>query len=87
MLEPTVSNLYYLMKDMLVKPSIYKEVIYTERAFHMGFTYRTILNEHKDFTITQRYSNQFTIDITKYKYSIWIPSTLNCNRYKIKKYA
>lgn len=86
MYKPTVDNLYHLMKDMTVKPSIYKKCIYTERAFSMGFSYRTILSIHKDFVIAQS-NNRFRISITDYKYSIWVPSVLKHTVYTVQKYA
>lgn len=88
MFEPTVSNLYYLMKDMAVKPSIFEDTIYTERAFHRGYSFSTILNKHKDFVITQQYSNQFRIVLTRYAYSVWIPFNIKQSKvFIVKKYA
>lgn len=86
MFNPTIDNLYHLMKDMLVKPSIYKDCIYTERVSSYGYPYRTVLNEHKDFVIAQFNSN-FRINLTWYPYSIFIPiGTLKHCVYIVSKY-
>lgn len=87
MFKSTVDNLYHIVKDMTVKPSIYKNCIYTERAFRMGFCYRTILNTQKDFVITHHNSNELIIDLTEYKYSVWVPFDLKHTKYRVKKYA
>lgn len=87
MFKPTINNLYHLMKDMTVKPSMYEKRIYTERAFSMGFCYRTILNMHKDFVITHAHSNNFRVVLTEYKYSVWIPFEVKSKVYTVEKYA
>ena len=70
MFKPTINNLYHLMKDMTVKPSIYKDVFYTVRVSNYGYPYRTVLNEHKDFAIAMGSENKYRINLTWYPYGI-----------------
>lgn len=87
MFNPTIDNLYHLMKDMLVKPSIYKDCIYTERVSSYGYPYRTVLNEHKDFVIATGRENQYRVNLTWYPYSICMPvGTLKHCVYIVNKY-
>lgn len=87
MFKPTVNNLYGLMKDMTVKPSIYKSNFYIERVSSYGYPYRTILNEHKDFVIAKGSENKYRINLTWYPYSIFTPmGTLKHCVYIVSKY-
>ena len=70
MFKPTVDNLYHLMKDMTVKPSIYKDTFYMVRVSNYGYPYRTVLNEHKDFAIAMGNENKYRINLTWYPYGI-----------------
>ena len=88
MFEPTVDNLYHIMKDMTVKPSLYKKDVYTQRANHLGYCFYTILNIHKDFVIAQPCSDRLRISISEYKYNVWVPMALKYHRaYTVRKYA
>lgn len=88
MFKPTIDHLYYLMKDMTVKPSVYKGDMNVERAYCMGFCYHTLLNEHKDFTIAQRRNSNYQIIIAHYKYAVWFPARASTSFvYTIEKYA
>lgn len=87
MFNPTIDNLYHLMKDMTVKPSIYKSTFYTERKSNYGYPYRTVLNEHKDFVIAKGSENKYRINLTWYPYGIFMPAgTLKHCVYIVSKY-
>ena len=87
MFKPTVDNLYHLMKDMTVKPSIYKDTFYMVRVSNYGYPYRTVLNEHKDFVIAKRSKSEYRVNITWYPYSIFMPvGTLKHCVYIVSKY-
>ena len=87
MFKPTIDNLYHLMKDMTVKPSIYKDTFYMVRVSNYGYPYRTVLNEHKDFVIAKRSKSEYRVNITWYPYSIFMPvGTLKHCVYIVSKY-
>lgn len=87
MLKPTITNIYHLMKDMTVKPSLYRNIFYTERVSNYGYPYRTILNEHKDFVIAAGSKDKYRINITWYPYSIFTyAGTLKHCVYIVSKY-
>lgn len=70
MFKPTITNMYHLMKDMTVKPSIYQNTFYIERVSIYGYPYRTVLNEHKDFVIALGSENKYRVNLTWYPYSV-----------------
>ena len=87
MFNPTIDNLYHLMKDMTVKPSIYQNTIWTSRVSNYGYPYRTVLNEHKDFVIAMGAGNSYRINLTWYPYGIFMHmGTLKHCVYIVSKY-
>lgn len=87
MFNPTIDNMYHLMKDMTVKPSIYKNNFCTKRISNLAYLYRTVLNEHKDFVIAMGRENQYRVNLTWYPYSVFTPiGTLKHCMYIVSKY-
>ena len=74
MFKPTVDNLYHLMKDMTVKPSIYNKKLYFCRGnLNQQLAFWTILNDQKDFEIQRSLTSRYKLKLSHYTYSVMNP--------------
>jgi hypothetical protein len=88
MFKPTVDNLYHLMKDRTVKPSMYDKRLYPHRVnLSQQLIFWTILNNQKDFEI-QKVNSTYTLKLSHYAYSALNPvgEVKQCY-FKVNKYA
>lgn len=89
MFKPTVDNLYHLMKDRTVKPSMYDKKLYPYRVnLNQQLVFWTILNNQKDFEIHQKVDSAYQLKLSHYPYSALNPvgEVRQCC-FKVKKYA
>ena len=74
MFKPTVDNLYHLMKDMAVKPSMYNKKLYFCRSnLNESLAFWTILNNQKDLEIQRRSATVYRLKLSHYTYSVMNP--------------
>lgn len=87
MFKPTVDNLYHLMKDRTVKPSMYDKRLYLHRVnLSQQLIFWTILNNQKDFEI-QKVNSAYQLKLSHYPYSALNPVGIRQCCFKVKKYA
>lgn len=74
MFKPTVDNLYHIMKDMTVKPSLYKKKLYLYRTnLNNTSAFWTVLNNQKDLEIQKRSNTVYRFKLSQYTYSVTNP--------------
>lgn len=88
MFKPTIDNLYHIMKDRAVKPSIYNKKLYFCRCnLSQPLAFWSILNNQKDFEIQQFSNSMYMLKLCHYPYSVMNPvgDTRQCE-FKVQKY-